>query len=542
MTPISQLKSVSQWHGIFSQPDKTLWEKMADTYGPDRQVLSRRIDAFRQLTGRAVQVFDSEADALLVRVPGRINLMGVHTDGQRAYKNYVLFAREIIALAQPRTDSLVRVENVDSQYQAAEFSIAQEFSAEKRGDWLNYISQVQLIRGSWINYVKAGILSLQNAFPESELPGLNLLVSGDIPRAAGTSSSSALVVAAALAAAALNQLQPEPGEFVRLCGEGEWYTGTRGGMGDQAAQVFCRRGRVLHLRFTPSGFSPYDFDYSEFPSGYRLLLCNSGKEARKAMEAREKATARSLASQLGLMILRDKFPYLRSIEYLAEITPERLRIAESKIYRMLKVLPETATVEEMRDSLSDKSGELDTILRLHHEVSGPIPVRPVCLYLMAECRRSEKFRDLLRSGKINEVGRLMFTAHDGDRLVGHDRAGQATPWDGSISDQDLDRLITGLESSDPAEREQAQIYHQPGGFGCSSEELDLMVDICAGVPGVVGARLTGAGMGGCIIALVEEGKEQAVADALEQDYYRPRGLPVSIEPADPIAGAGVLEI
>jgi len=51
MTSISQLKSISQWHKLFSQPDQALREKMADIYGSDQEVISRRIDAFRQLTG-----------------------------------------------------------------------------------------------------------------------------------------------------------------------------------------------------------------------------------------------------------------------------------------------------------------------------------------------------------------------------------------------------------------------------------------------------------------------------------------------------------
>ena len=50
---------------------------------------------------------------------------------------------------------------------------------------------------------------------------------------------------------ALNGLNVPQGEFVELCGEGEWFVGSRGGPGDHAAMKCCRPGRLTHLNFKP---------------------------------------------------------------------------------------------------------------------------------------------------------------------------------------------------------------------------------------------------------------------------------------------------
>jgi len=80
---------------------------------------------------------------------------------------------------------------------------------------------------------------------------MDCAVTGDIPVAAGLSSSSAVLVAVAHAAVAINDFDLEPRQFVDLCGEGEWFVGSRGGAADHAAIRFGRRGSIAHVRFFP---------------------------------------------------------------------------------------------------------------------------------------------------------------------------------------------------------------------------------------------------------------------------------------------------
>ena len=77
-------------------------------------------------------------------------------------------------------------------------------------------------------------------------------------------------------------------------------------------------------------------------------------------------------------------------------------------------------------------------------------------------------------------------------------------------------------------------------FGISSPELDTLVDIAAGVPGVYGARLTGAGFGGCTVNLVRLDAVAALRDAVLRDYGPRTGLTPRVFEVVPSRGAAVV--
>jgi galactokinase len=74
-------------------------------------------------------------------------------------------------------------------------------------------------------------------------------------------------------------------------------------------------------------------------------------------------------------------------------------------------------------------------------------------------------------------------------------------------------------------------------FGISSPELDALVEIAAGVDGVIGARLTGAGFGGCTINLVHRTAVPALREAVMQDYPARTGLAPRVFEVEASAGA-----
>ncbi|NLN29198.1 MAG: galactokinase, partial [Firmicutes bacterium] len=103
-------------------------------------------------------------------------------------------------------------------------------------------------------------------------------------------------------------------------------------------------------------------------------------------------------------------------------------------------------------------------------------------------------------------------------------------------------LIDDLRSEDPERVAKAQLHLQPGGYACSTPEIDEMVDLSLQVPGVLGAQLSGAGLGGCIMVLVRsEAKEQA-KQVLTERFYMPRGLTPQITESTPVMGSTLVSI
>jgi len=149
--------------------------------------------------------------------------------------------------------------------------------------------------------------------------------------------------------------------------------------------------------------------------------------------------------------------------------------------------------------------------------------------------------DLLEAGRIDTFGELIKISHDGDRVSRRGADAKYEPVDDLCGDEYLHRLIDDLASEDPQRVLDAQLYMQPGVYACSTPEIDEMVDIACAVPGVAGAQLAGAGLGGCIMILAQRDAVPHVHKALAAGYYRPRGLEPAAIPCITVEGAGLAE-
>ena len=78
-------------------------------------------------------------------------------------------------------------------------------------------------------------------------------------------------------------------------------------------------------------------------------------------------------------------------------------------------------------------------------------------------------------------------------------------------------------------------------YEVTSPELDAMAEIARGLPGCFGARMTGAGFGGCTINLVENGQIEAFSDALMAKYTERTGIKGAIIASNPANGAEIVE-
>lgn len=217
-------------------------------------------------------------------------------------------------------------------------------------------------------------------------------------------------------------------------------------------------------------------------------------------------------------------------------------IGLSDVYEILKALPERSTIDELPRLAPGSRDDLDPIMR-HWRVTLPdFPLRPVCMYMICEPARGTCNRSAIEAQDEAGMRRLMAAAHDGDRVVRWLDDHRSEPFSSSAADEALERLIGMADSADASEREAARLYRQPGGFGASCPELDLLVDICNSADGVIGARVTGAGLGGCMFAYAHRDAVASVIDQVNRRYYAPRGLPCAAHAVAPIQGAGPLAL
>ena len=157
-------------------------------------------------------------EAILLRVPARINLLGTHIEHRGGAVNYLTIDRELWCVAGRRDDEIVLLHNGDPAYTPREIHPAREFPSE-HVEWRKFIRTHTPKSGDWVSYVRASLFYLRNEFPGKPFAGMNLSFFGDIPVGAGLSSSSTVVVSSLLAACAVNNLDLPKERLVMMCGE-----------------------------------------------------------------------------------------------------------------------------------------------------------------------------------------------------------------------------------------------------------------------------------------------------------------------------------
>jgi len=545
----AHFRRISEWlsafRGVLEGKNSALELRgeLEKLYGRDEELLGERSRAYIHLLEYSATVIGGQERVLLVRSPGRVNMMGRHVDHQGGSCNLMTIGYETIIAVRPRQDDRLFLYNLDRErFPDREFSIGEMVAELPWDDWICLINSEKVSHlvlsagGDWSQYVKAAALRLQKKFASQRLCGMDMVVGGNIPIAAGLSSSSALVVATAEAMAAINGLNTFPSQFVDLCGQGEWFVGTRGGSADHAAIKYGQRGRVVKVTF-------FDFaveDIVPFPQDYALLVCDSGLKAEKSTNAKDQFNHRVACYRIGTLLIKKFFPqYAPWIQHLRDVNTRHLKVPLSWIYKILLHLPEKMTRDELRELLP--ADQLEPLFDSHQApADGMYPIRGVVLYGLAECERSRHFADALKANNLEEIGRLMNVSHDGDRVVSLSPDGETVPYSSPTDNSYLLGLIDDLDSGDPQRVLKAQLQWQPGSYHCSIPEIDRMVEVSLSVDGVLGAQLAGAGLGGCMMLLVHNRAVSAVSGALENQYYRPSGKPVSILRCKPIRGSTVL--
>jgi galactokinase len=372
---------------------------------------------------------------VVARAPGRVNLIGEHTDYNEGFVLPIATPRATwVAVAAPAADS-ARSREPKAMVRACSATL-DDLQVWQPGNWR------QAGAPHWTSYI-AGVAELLRG-RGVPLNGFDLLVDSDLPIGAGLSSSAALSVATALALAALARTPLNRQDLAPLCRAAEHqFARVPCGVMDQYASLFCTEGHALLLDCRDLRFRQVPLSLTQ----HTFLVVNSGVKhelASSEYARRQEQCAAAVAH------FRQIDPAVRALR----------DISEAQVAAEASRMPEVVAA------------------RARHVTS--------------ENRRTLAAAEALEKGDLVRFGRLMYESH----------------------------LSLQLD------------------YEVSCAELDSLVEILAGLPGVLGARMTGGGFGGSVVALVRTETIDRVKSELSQRYDA-AGRRAAVIVVHPSAGASL---
>ncbi|MFE3449066.1 galactokinase [Nonomuraea sp. NPDC059194] len=220
--------------------------------------------------------------ATVWRAPGRVNLIGEHTDYNDGFVLPFAVPWGITAALSPRTDGTIRLMSMQSPGEPAVIT-----SWESATGWTRYV---------------VGVLAMLG----SRTQGADIVIDGDLPAGAGLSSSAALEVVIGSALDEVYGLGLTPMEIALLGQKAENdFVGMPCGIMDQAASALCEEGKALFLDCRSLGFRNIPLDLAAH--GFRMLVIDTGvhHELADGQYAKRRADCESAARKLGVAALRD---------------------------------------------------------------------------------------------------------------------------------------------------------------------------------------------------------------------------------------------
>jgi galactokinase len=367
--------------------------------------------------------FDQRGAPRIFQAPGRVNLIGDHTDYNDGFVLPAAIDRQIVVAATPRKDCLVNVCALDFD-QWDHFDLQREIARLGENFWGNYI------RGTAWSLLRGGF----------QLRGMDAAVAGDIPIGAGLSSSAAIEVAAGYAMLQLSDQQCDRKSLALAAQKAESdFVGMRCGIMDQYVSCLGRQNHALLIDCRDLGYRALPL-----PPAARIVIVDSGVHR-------------------GLVDMA---------------------------YNARRLECETAAAHFGVRALRDVS--LEAFKTRAHELTPT--VRRRARHVITENNRTVSAAQALAAGDLKAVGTLMVASH------------------ASLRDD----------------------------FEVSCPELDLLVETALSIEGVYGARLTGAGFGGSMVALLQPEAAADLTDAIAARYGPATGRQATVHVCK--ASEGVSEI
>ncbi|MCX6145480.1 MAG: galactokinase [Ignavibacteriales bacterium] len=411
--------------------------------------------------------FSGQNPAFIVRAPGRVNLIGEHTD----YNGYPVMPmtidRDVVFILGPRTDSTIDTTNESLSFERRTFNARLPVPPFEQGDWGNYVKAAVhgILEADWIDAKKAA--------------GFQAVVGGTIPESAGLSSSSALVVASALAFLTANGKEIKREPLAELLARAERYVGSEGGGMDQAVSLLAETGKALKIDFFPLRTQP-----TSLPKNLSFVVCNSLIRAPKSESIRYAYNRRVIECRLATALVAKAVKECSGKDLhptrLADLSGEKLGLEQRTIDKIVA------------QAIGEKPLSLKEISHHLGETTEAVQKR------LCTLRDGSMLTEPPEGFKIwNRYKHVVTEAHRVELAVGAFAAG-----DGSAVG-DL------MNQSHASCRDDYEI---------SCPELEALVSIGREL-GALGARLTGAGFGGCTVNAVPSNQVARFVEGVTAAYY-----------------------
>jgi galactokinase len=298
-----------------------------------------------QLSAAFRSIFAAEP-AAFVRAPGRVNLIGEHTDYNDGFVMPMAIERDVCVALRPRSDHRVALASANFNQQAT-FGLDDVRHDDGKAKWSEYVRGV-----AWA--------MLEKGLP---LRGMDAVISGDVPIGAGLSSSAAMEVAAAWAFQTAGGFRMDPADMALLCQKAEnAWVGMRCGIMDQFISVVGQRDHCVLIDCRSLSYQAVPL-----PHGHSFVICNSMVRRGLVDSAYNERRAQC---EEGVRLLQKHLPGIKALRdvSLEQLEAHRRDLPDLTYRRCRHVVSENTRVLHSIEALkAGRAAEFGKLMNASHD-------------------------------------------------------------------------------------------------------------------------------------------------------------------------------